>query len=109
MGIKKSSLQWNFLGWENLSIPSLSSFGDRVSNLLKASASVIQQLMFIFVVNSGAMITISLQFILIMMSVENSHHKVKLKQQIINKLLNEIILTSQTYSLAATFYDTNKF
>lgn len=107
MGIKKSSLQWNFLGWENLNIPSLSSFGDRVSNLLKAS--VIQQLMVIFVVNSGAMITISLQFILIMMSVENSHHKVKLKQQIINKLLNEIILTSQTYSLAATFYDTNKF
>lgn len=64
--------------------------------------------MVIFVVNSGAMITISLQFIL-MMSVENSHHKVKLKQQIINKLLNKIILTSQTYSLAATFYDTNKF
>lgn len=63
--------------------------------------------MIIFVVNSGAMITISLQFIL--MSVENSHHKVKLKQQIINKLLNKIILTSQTYSLAATFYDTNKF
>lgn len=64
--------------------------------------------MVIFVVNSGAMITISLQFIL-MMSVENSHRKVKLKQQTTNELLNEIVLTSQTYSLAATLYDTHKF